>query len=142
MMKPTPHIFSSCCFSMKKSTTTYFYRRQYVNINSFFQIFPYFLVSCPLFVRMCDFLFTSVLDSKGKRPGWERHAMALACTHTCHIKNTCVVCRTSKTSYSVLSHLLMVLSFSTLVITLFNDAIIINACSIYVKLFSYFCSFI
>ena len=52
----------------KRSTTTYFQKGQYVNINSFvLQILPYFPLSCSLFVRMCDFLCIFVLN--GKRIG-------------------------------------------------------------------------
>ena len=46
--------------------------------------------------------------------------IALARARTRHIKNTHVACRTSKALYGVFPHLLMILLFSTLLITHFS----------------------
>ena len=46
--------------------------------------------------------------------GWERGVIALARTHTRHIKNTCAVCHMTETFYGVLPHLFQIQFFSAL----------------------------
>ena len=62
--------------------------------------------------EICDAALEVLFSNPGKthlpRLGWRRRAIALACSRTRHIKNTCAVCRMTKTLQDVLAHLFMI----------------------------------
>lgn len=68
------------------------------------------------------------------RPGWGRCVIEITHPHTCHTKNKPEVCSIPKTLYGVLSQLLLIHSFSTLLLTLFTVALV----KCYVRLYSNF----
>ena len=77
-------------------------------------------------------------DHLGTKPKWERYVIALACAHTLHIKNKCVVCCRPKTLNDMLSHLFLVHSIHTLLFTFFTIALIKSSLSLYSTFHSFF----
>ena len=55
-----------------------------------------------------EVLFSNPGKTHLPRLGWRRRAIALACSRTRHIKNTCAVCRMTETLQDVLPHLCMI----------------------------------